>query len=91
MLFIICNSSGLYLNLNNEYVNKLKANDFKLMPFMHEKGILKEYIIYSIELNTLEDVMKLKEVIGHELIFRNTYDFEDVKLPQIEIYDDYIE
>lgn len=92
MLFIIYNTgSGIYWSLDSEYVNKLKVNNFKIKPFCQKIEHLKEYTIYSIELETIDDIIRLKEVVERELIFRNTYDFEEIKVPQIEIYDDYIE
>lgn len=47
-----------------------------------------------IEVNTLEDLLKLKENVGHEIILKNSY-FDALdnyyEEPTIEIYDDFRE
>lgn len=57
-----------------------------------EKGIARDigsYPAWGLEINSLEELMNLKDEIGEELILRISY--IDYKTPMIEIYDDYRE
>ena len=44
---------------------------------------------WGIEINTLEELMELKNRVGEELVITNSY--ADREFPMIEIYDDYRE
>lgn len=46
---------------------------------------------YVIELNDLQDLLKLKEICGEELIIRNVPPYYNDDLLTIEIYNDYRE
>jgi hypothetical protein len=45
--------------------------------------------VWGLEVNSLEELMNLKDEVGEELILRVSY--IDYKTPMIEIYDDYRE
>lgn len=47
--------------------------------------------IYTIELETLEDLIRFKEKVGKEIIITKPLDCEDISPLQIEIYDSYRE
>lgn len=57
-----------------------------------EKGIARDmgpYPAWGIEINSLEELMNFKEIVGEELILCTSY--TDYTTPMIEIYDDYRE
>lgn len=47
--------------------------------------------IYTIEIDTLEDLIRFKEKVGKEIIITKPYGCEDISPLKIEIYDDYRE
>lgn len=44
---------------------------------------------WGIEINSIEELMKFKEIVGEEIVIRTSE--QDNKTPLIEIYDDYRE
>lgn len=47
--------------------------------------------IYTIEINTLEELLLLKEQVEEEIIIRDAYECKEIAPLEIEIYDDYRE
>lgn len=92
MLFILTNTSTYYAyTLDKKYIDKLQNTKFNITLFAQKVNFLDRKGIYTIEIENINDVLELKEIVGHELIFANIYRFDEIKIPQIEIYDDYRE
>lgn len=86
MKFIITNTGDFFEELPLEYQTKLFLNNIELTT-----EVINDIKYYYVDINTIDDLLKIKEVIGKELILADTYDFYANKNKIIEIYDYYRE
>jgi hypothetical protein len=82
MKILIVNTANCYMALEED-VYKSKLQDFKFEEVKDDSGNVNCYI----EINSIEDLAKLYEAVGHDLILH----FEDDDESFIEIYDDWRE
>ena len=75
------------INAYKNYCKELSTFNVRILnvPQSHYPGVLDMYESILVELNTLEDFIRLRDSLGESLILREDYD----KL--IEIYDDWRE
>ena len=71
-----------------EYVKELKEAGYDVTQESYSPGGNTPYLAYRIELNTVEDIFKIKTIIKHPLIVSNALEDDT---PFIEFYDTYSE
>lgn len=71
-----------------EYVYSLKKAGYSITQELYSPGGNTPYPAYSIELDKIEDIFKIKTIIKHPLIISNTLEDDT---PFIEFYDTYRE
>ena len=79
--------------LQRKYLDILKKNKFRYTKeeFIENMNNLELHYFYVVvDIENMEELMKLKEKVGHELIITHNNYFE-TSLNVIEIYDDYRE
>ena len=87
MKFKIYNTGGYDFSLDEKYYNdkRLKKYNLKKDPWKYDGVIVKNS--YTIEINSLEELMKFVKDVGCEIIIN----YDDDLGNTIEIYDDYRE
>lgn len=96
MIFEIERTSQWNFDENEPPCDRAFIKEFEIIETRWNKPDTKKKLkSWFIELNTLEDLLTLKEEIGEELIIRNSNWGEDIRditvNYQIEIYDTYRE
>ena len=83
MIFQICRT---YYRDMSVYEDQLKQAGFALNTVVERNGENTWYE-HTVEINSIEELVKLQEAIGQDLIFL----YQSPGDPELEIYDDYRE